>query len=142
MHGDPFWCTGWPQRGRRILAGASPTREQVTPKSHFTCSRNGGYPWTDRSALHMHNSILNTPLAGLSGRSLLSSLSALTAAGLIDAPFVAGALGSPRSLGRLAVQAPSAEGTWSAVKVEGAIPQELNGELYRSGERRGGKEGR
>jgi len=79
----------------------------------------------------MHNSILNTPLAGLSGRSLLSSLSALTAAGLIDAPFVAGALGSARSLGRLAVQAPSAEGTWSAVKVEGAIPEELNGELYR-----------
>ena len=79
----------------------------------------------------MHNSILNTPLAGLSGRSLLSSLSALTAAGLIDAPFVAGALGSARSLGRLAVQAPSAEGTWSAVKVEGSIPEELNGELYR-----------
>src|ERR1022692_1739958 len=30
----PFWCTGWPQRGRRILAGDSPTREQVTPKNH------------------------------------------------------------------------------------------------------------
>jgi len=97
----------------------------------YSFVRNGGHPWIDRSALHMHNSILNTPLAGLSGRSLLSSLSALTAAGLIDAPFVAGALGSARSLGRLAVQAPSAEGTWSAVKVEGAIPEELNGELYR-----------
>src|ERR1039457_979751 len=79
----------------------------------------------------MHNSILNTPLAALRGRPLLSSLSALTAAGLVDAPFVAGALGSARSLGRLAVQAPSAEGTWSSLKVEGAIPQELNGDLYR-----------
>src|ERR1035438_9047013 len=79
----------------------------------------------------MHNSILNTPLAALRGRPLLSSLSALTAAGLVDAPFVAGALGSARSLGRLAVQAPNAEGTWSSLKVEGAIPQELNGDLYR-----------
>lgn len=79
----------------------------------------------------MNESILNTPLTALRGRSLLSGISALTASGLIDAPFVAGALGSARSLGRLAVQAPSAEGTWSSLRVEGAIPQELNGDLYR-----------
>jgi carotenoid cleavage dioxygenase-like enzyme len=50
---------------------------------------------------------------------------------MIDAPFVAGVLGSARSLGRLAVQAPGAEGTWSVLKVDGTIPEGLNGDLYR-----------
>jgi hypothetical protein len=81
----------------------------------------------------MNESILNTPLTALRGRSLLSSRSELTAAGLIDAPFVASTLGSSRSLGRLAVQTPSAEGTWSSPKVEGAVPQEPSGDLYLEG---------
>lgn len=79
----------------------------------------------------MRSSILDTPLPHLNRRSFLSSLSILTAAGLIEPQLVADVLTGERHLGRLAVQAPSAEGTWTSLKVEGAIPKELNGTLYR-----------
>ena len=77
----------------------------------------------------MHNSLPD--IANLSRRSLLARLSALTAAGLVEPQFAAAALLGKRDLGRLAVQAPSAEGSWSALKVEGAIPPDLNGILCR-----------
>ena len=79
----------------------------------------------------MRNSRLNIPLPALSRRSFLLSLSELTAAGLIEPQLVAGVLAGKRDLGRLAVQPPSAEGTWSSIKVEGSIPNDLNGTLYR-----------
>jgi len=61
----------------------------------------------------------------------LSTLSALTTAGLVESPLAAAALGGEHDLGYLAVQAPGAEGVWSDLKIEGAIPKELNGDLYR-----------
>jgi all-trans-8'-apo-beta-carotenal 15,15'-oxygenase len=79
----------------------------------------------------MRSSILDTPLPDLSRRSFLSSLSLLTAAGLIEPQLVAGVLAGERDLGRLAVQDPSAEGAWSPLKIEGEIPKDLNGTLYR-----------
>jgi all-trans-8'-apo-beta-carotenal 15,15'-oxygenase len=79
----------------------------------------------------MRNSILDTPLPRHNRRSFLASLSMLTAAGLIEPQLVAGVLAGERSLGRLAVQEPSAEGTWSSLKIEGEIPKDLTGTLYR-----------
>jgi len=79
----------------------------------------------------MRRTILDSPLPHLSRRSFLASLSALTAAGLIEPQLVASVLAGKRDLGHLAVQQPSAEGTWSSLKVEGSIPKDLNGSLYR-----------
>ncbi len=79
----------------------------------------------------MRRSIFDSPLPHLSRRSFLASLSALTAAGLIEPQLVASVLAGKRDLGRLAVQQPSAEGTWSRLKVEGSIPKDLNGSFYR-----------
>jgi all-trans-8'-apo-beta-carotenal 15,15'-oxygenase len=79
----------------------------------------------------MRTSILDTPLSHLGRRALLRSVSLLTAAGLIEPQLVAGVLAGERHIGRLAVQSPSAEGTWTSLKVEGLIPKDLNGTLYR-----------
>jgi Retinal pigment epithelial membrane protein len=79
----------------------------------------------------MRTSILDTPLPHLDRRALLRSVSLLTAAGLIEPQLVAGVLAGERHIGRLAVQSPSAEGIWTSLKVEGQIPKDLNGTLYR-----------
>ena len=79
----------------------------------------------------MRRSILDIPFSNLSRRAFLSGLSAMTAAGLIEPQLVASVLAGKHELGRLAVQPPSAEGRWSALKVEGSIPKDLNGSLYR-----------
>jgi all-trans-8'-apo-beta-carotenal 15,15'-oxygenase len=68
---------------------------------------------------------------GMNRRSMLSRLSLLTAAGLVDGAVAAPVLADEGDLGYLAVQAPSAEGAWTDLKVEGTIPAELNGSLYR-----------
>jgi len=86
----------------------------------------------DRAPLpKIRHSILNDRLPSLNRRSLLAGLSFLTAAGLIEPQLVAGTLAGERTLDRLAVQQPSAEGTWSSLQVEGTIPLDLNGNLYR-----------
>lgn len=77
----------------------------------------------------MRNAFLD--IRNLSRRSFLASLSAFTAAGLVEPQFAAAALLGKRDLGRLAVQSPSAEGSWSALTVEGEIPRDLNGTLCR-----------
>ena len=79
----------------------------------------------------MRNSILDTPLPHLNRRSFLASLSILTASGLVEPQLVAGVLAGEHDLGRLAVQEPSGEGTWSSLTIEGEIPKDLNGTLYR-----------
>jgi all-trans-8'-apo-beta-carotenal 15,15'-oxygenase len=79
----------------------------------------------------VHTSLPDMPVSKLSRRSLLARLSALTAAGLVEPQFAAAALSGKRDLGRLAVQAPSAEGHWPALAVEGEIPRDLNGTLCR-----------
>lgn len=66
-----------------------------------------------------------------SRRDLLCRMSGLAAAGLVEPHLAAPLLAAERSLGRLAAQPPSAEGAWSGLKVEGAIPRDLNGDLYR-----------
>jgi all-trans-8'-apo-beta-carotenal 15,15'-oxygenase len=67
----------------------------------------------------------------LDRRELLSRLSAMTTAGLIEGALAAPALAGTRELGYLAVQAPAAEGALADLKIEGAIPKEINGDLYR-----------
>ncbi|HTB15477.1 MAG TPA: carotenoid oxygenase family protein [Bryobacteraceae bacterium] len=67
----------------------------------------------------------------LDRRKLLSRLSAMTAAGFVEGALAAPVLAGSRELGYLAVQAPAAEGVWGDLKIEGAIPKELNGNLYR-----------
>jgi all-trans-8'-apo-beta-carotenal 15,15'-oxygenase len=79
----------------------------------------------------VRNLLLPQPDTQLTRRSLLARLSVLTAAGLVEPQFAARALAGERELGRLAVQAPSAEGSWSGLKVEGEIPRDLNGTLCR-----------
>ena len=79
----------------------------------------------------MRNLLLPQSDVRLSRRSLLARLSILTAAGLVEPQFAARALAGERELGRLAVQAPSAEGSWSGLKVDGEIPRDLNGTLCR-----------
>ena len=76
----------------------------------------------------MRNSL---PLSSVSRRTLLARLSALAAAGIVEPHFAAPALAAEHDLGRLAVQEPSAEGSWSSLKVEGEIPRDLNGMLCR-----------
>lgn len=75
--------------------------------------------------------IFDPMASGLDGSSLLSRFSSLTAAGLIDGAVAAPVLAGERDLGYLAVQPPSAEGFWADLKIEGTIPSELNGSLYR-----------
>jgi all-trans-8'-apo-beta-carotenal 15,15'-oxygenase len=79
----------------------------------------------------MRNLLLPQSDVRLSRRSLLARLSILTAAGLVEPQFAARALAGERELGRLAVQPPSAEGSWSGLKVDGEIPRDLRGTLCR-----------
>lgn len=87
--------------------------------------------WSGSETASLQYMQLMNPFPALNRRSALSRLSVLTAGGLIDAPIGAPLLAGERDLGRLAVQSPSAEGVWPDLRVEGAIPMELNGSLYR-----------
>ncbi len=50
---------------------------------------------------------------------------------LIEGPLVTPTLASEWDLGHPVVQAPTAEGISSDLKIDGMIPKELNGDLYR-----------
>lgn len=87
--------------------------------------------WSGFESAPLRHMRLMEPFPALNRRAALSRLSMLTAGGLIDTPLAAPLLATERDLGRLAVQSPSAEGVWPDLRVEGAIPMELNGILYR-----------
>lgn len=53
------------------------------------------------------------------------------ALGLVERHTLARALGTPRQVSRLAARTASAEGAWRLSRVDGTIPKELAGTLYR-----------
>ena len=70
-------------------------------------------------------------LPNLSRRDLLRTLGALGACGLVERDDLAQALSGEQHISRLASQPPSRVGTWVAQRIEGQIPEDLNGSLYR-----------
>jgi all-trans-8'-apo-beta-carotenal 15,15'-oxygenase len=74
---------------------------------------------------------LSDRLPDMSRRDLIRSLSALGACGLLDNQVLARTLTHRRHISRLAEQPPSREGTWNARRIEGRLPTDLNGTLYR-----------
>jgi all-trans-8'-apo-beta-carotenal 15,15'-oxygenase len=70
--------------------------------------------------------------SGLTRRRFAQLLGGLSALALIDPPDIARALTAhPRRLSWLAYRNPSAEGAWRLTDIEGTVPQELVGTLYR-----------
>jgi all-trans-8'-apo-beta-carotenal 15,15'-oxygenase len=67
----------------------------------------------------------------MSRRDLIRTLSALGACGLLDNQLLAQSLTDERHISRLAEQPPSREGTWTARRIQGRLPADLEGTLYR-----------
>lgn len=78
--------------------------------------------------MHINHRSIQEPV---DRRRLLARLSTLTDAGFVDNAFAARALANARDLGHLAAQPPSAEGSWSGLTIDGTLPRDLNGSLYR-----------
>jgi all-trans-8'-apo-beta-carotenal 15,15'-oxygenase len=68
----------------------------------------------------------------ISRRQFAKTIGLASALGLIESQTVARVLAADRrSLGHLAHRTASAEGAWTLTRVEGAVPRDLNGTLYR-----------
>jgi len=66
-------------------------------------------------------------------RQFAQLIGGFAALGLIEPRIAAGVLATDkRQLGWLANRTPSAEGAWALTKIEGKVPRELNGTLYRT----------
>jgi all-trans-8'-apo-beta-carotenal 15,15'-oxygenase len=70
-------------------------------------------------------------LPNMSRRDLIRCLGALGACGLLDDRLLAQVFTRERHISRLAEQPPGREGTWTAPRIEGQLPRDLNGTLYR-----------
>lgn len=71
---------------------------------------------------------------GLTRRQFMNRMAGLAALGLVDPLTLAhAALPDNRRLSWLAYRTAEAEGSWDLTRVEGTIPRELNGTLYRVG---------
>ena len=70
-------------------------------------------------------------LPNMTRRELVRNLGVLSALGLVEPRLLAEAFTDRRHISRLAAQPPSREGTWEAQRIQGRIPEELNGTLYR-----------
>ena len=70
-------------------------------------------------------------LPNMNRRDLIRSLGALGACGLIENQLLAQVLTDDRHISRLATQPSSREGQWMAQRIEGQVPKDLNGTLYR-----------
>jgi all-trans-8'-apo-beta-carotenal 15,15'-oxygenase len=70
-------------------------------------------------------------LPNMSRRDLMRGLGALGACGLLDNHLLARVFTPDRHISRLAEQPPGREGTWAAPRIEGHVPMDLNGTLFR-----------
>jgi all-trans-8'-apo-beta-carotenal 15,15'-oxygenase len=70
-------------------------------------------------------------LPNMTRRELLRNLGALGALGLLEPQSLAEVFTDRRHISRLAAQAPSREGMWEAQRIQGRVPKDLNGTLYR-----------
>src|SRR5262245_17218606 len=70
-------------------------------------------------------------LPNLSRRDLIRGLGTLGACGLLDRQLLAQVFTCRGHISRLAEQPPGREGTWIAPRIEGQLPRDLNGTLYR-----------
>jgi all-trans-8'-apo-beta-carotenal 15,15'-oxygenase len=64
-------------------------------------------------------------------RELVRNLGALGALGMIEPRLLTELFTDRRHISRLAAQPPSREGTWEAQRIQGRVPKDLNGTLYR-----------
>jgi all-trans-8'-apo-beta-carotenal 15,15'-oxygenase len=74
---------------------------------------------------------LSELLPNMSRRDLMRGLGALGVCGVLDNQLLAHVFTPDRHISRLAEQPPSREGTWNAQRIEGKIPSDLNGTLFR-----------
>lgn len=75
-----------------------------------------------------------SPTLGLTRRQFGQMLTGFCTLGLLDAQVAALAMGTDqRSLGAMASRTARAQGAWDLTDVEGTIPAELEGTLYRTG---------
>jgi len=79
----------------------------------------------------MFRSELSRLVPNLNRRDFIHGVGALGAYGLVETQLLVQALTHEHHISRLAAQPPSTEGTWTAEHVEGQIPRDLNGALYR-----------
>jgi len=79
----------------------------------------------------MFRSELSRLVPNLNRRDFIHGMGALGAYGLVETQLLVQALTHEHHISRLAAQPPSTEGTWTAEHVEGQIPRDLNGALYR-----------
>ena len=64
-------------------------------------------------------------------RELVRNLGVLGALGLIEPQLLTEIFTDRRHISRLAAQPPGREGTWEARRIQGRVPKDLNGTLYR-----------
>jgi all-trans-8'-apo-beta-carotenal 15,15'-oxygenase len=74
---------------------------------------------------------LSELLPNMGRRDLIRGLGALGACGLLDQKLLAQVFAPSTHISRLAEQPPNREGRWNARRIEGQVPRDLNGTLYR-----------
>jgi all-trans-8'-apo-beta-carotenal 15,15'-oxygenase len=79
----------------------------------------------------MLRSKFSSRVFNLSRRDFIRSAGAVGAYALVENQLLAQVFTDERHISRLAAQPPSMEGTWTPPKIEGQIPRDLNGTLYR-----------
>jgi all-trans-8'-apo-beta-carotenal 15,15'-oxygenase len=70
-------------------------------------------------------------LQNMTRRELMRTLGTLGMCGVLDNQLLSQVLTRPGHISRLAEQPPGWVGTWKASRIEGEIPRDLNGSLYR-----------
>lgn len=70
-------------------------------------------------------------LPNMNRRDFVRALGALGACGLVENHLLAQVFTSESHISRLADQPPGRQGTWMAERIEGQLPRDLNGTLYR-----------
>jgi all-trans-8'-apo-beta-carotenal 15,15'-oxygenase len=81
---------------------------------------------------HSKNQSSTNETSGMTRRRFAQLLGAAGALGLVDSPILAKVFAdTPKRLSWLAYRTAGAEGAWALTKVEGKIPKDLQGTLYR-----------
>jgi all-trans-8'-apo-beta-carotenal 15,15'-oxygenase len=85
-----------------------------------------------RSSLRAKNQSSGNETLGMTRRRFAQLLGAAGTLGLIEPHILASVIAdTPKRLSWLAYRTAGAEGAWSLTKIEGKVPKELNGTLYR-----------
>src|SRR5213083_2466915 len=85
-----------------------------------------------RFSKHAKNSTSATETSGMTRRRFAQLLGAAGALGLVESPILAKVFAdTPKRLSWLAYRTAGTEGAWALTKIEGKIPKDLHGTLYR-----------